>query len=236
MINTKFLCYYGFALHQEEPIVYYDYETGSLNPSTTQPLELAAVMIDPRKLEIIKGSEFHSFIRPFEPAEAAKLGLAPIEQQALAKNNIKLDDLMDYPDEKTVWQDFVDYQYQYNPKKDTWNAAISAGFNIDNYDRYIVDRLCERYGPWDKKKGQQKIFNPVQSVDLKNITWLFNENNPAVERNSFDSIREWLGLSTDNAHRAIIDVRQGAAVLCSFMKMIRFWVGKTDFKSKFKGV
>jgi len=229
MINTKPFCYYGFTLHQEEDYCFYDWETGSLNPKTTQPLELAAVMIDSRKLTIIKDSLFYAKIKPLSDDEAIKKGLEPIQKSALAKNNIKLEDHADSPDEKTVWEDFVEYQYRYNKKKDTWNAAIPAGFNIDNYDKYIVDRMCEWYGPWDKKREQQKIFNPIQSVDLKNITFLFNENNPTVPANNFDAIRAWLNLATAGAHTAKVDVMQGAEVFCKMLKCIRYWAAKTDF-------
>lgn len=231
MINTKPFCYYGLLLHQEEAIPYYDFETGGLDREITQPLEIAAVMIDPRKLEIIKDSLYHSMIKPLDDEEAIKKGLEPVQRSALAKNNISLASLENAPDEKTVFQDFVkNYLYKYNVKKDSWNAPIPAGFNIDNFDKYIIDRCCKAYGFWDVKKKQQKIFNPVQSIDLKNITFLLNENNPEVERNSFDCIRDWLGLSKEGAHSAKVDVLQGAEIFCKFMRFIRHWVKMTDFR------
>jgi DNA polymerase III epsilon subunit-like protein len=242
MINTKPFCYYGFLLHQEEDICLYDFESGSINPRTTQPLELAAVMIDARKLEIIKDSLFCSKIKPLSDEDAVKKGLDPIQKSALAVNNLSLAELDKAPDEKTVWNNFIQYQYRFNIKKDTWNAAISCGFNITNFDKYIVDRLCKTYGPWDDKKQQQKIFNPVQSIDLKDITFLMNENNPEVDRNNFDTIRSWLNLDMDSiahhltddsmrgAHSAAVDVLQGAEVLCKMMKLIRHWSKKTDFR------
>lgn len=216
MINTTTICYY-------------DFETNSVNKHTTQPLSLAAVAICPRKLEIIPNSMFSAFIKPLDDDEAIKKGLDPTSKSALAVNKIVLADLKDCANEGTVWRSFADWTYQYNPKKDSWGAMISAGFNIDNFDRFIVDRLCKTYGFWNDKRNEQKVFNPIQSIDLKNITWLINENNPEIERNSFDAIRDWLGLSKDNAHSAEIDVLQGAEVLCRCMRFIRTWSSKTKF-------
>ena len=39
-----------------------DFETTGINPDTCEPTQLAAVMVDPRKLEIIEGSEFNTLI------------------------------------------------------------------------------------------------------------------------------------------------------------------------------
>lgn len=211
-------------------IIYYDFETGSLNPSTTQPLELAALAIDPRKLEVIKGSLFHAKIRPLDDEQATAASLDPVEKTALAVNHLTLEELQDCPTEESVWKSFVDWTYQFNPKKSTWEAPLAAGYNINNFDCKIINRLSEWYDPWDKKKCQQKIFNPIQSIDLKDIMWLINENNPEIEGGSFDAIRKWMGMPTDGAHKANIDVEQGAELLTRMMRMLRSWSSRTTFK------
>lgn len=217
MINTKV-------------ILFYDFETGSVDKKTTQPLELAAVAICPRKLEIIPNSLFHSRIKPLSDEDAVKAGLTPVQKGALDKNKLNLEELQNWPSEKIVWGNFCEYTYQWNPKKDSWNALLSAGFNNKGFDNEIINRLAEWYGPWDKKKNQQKIFNPIQTIDLKDICWLVNENNPEIDFNSMDAVRDWLGIDKTNAHTATQDVLDGAMVLTRMMRFIRHWSSKTKFK------
>lgn len=207
-------------------------ETGGLNPLRCQPLEIAAVCIDPRKLEVIPNSTFHSKIKPLSDEMAIAAELDIVEKTALAVNHITLEELQECPNEGDVWSSFCDYIYQWNPKKSDWDAPLGAGFNINNFDMKIVNRLCEWYGPWNKKKGQQKLFNPIQTVDLRDIMWLINENNPEIEGNSMDAIRDYLDMPKGLAHTALGDVTQGAELLCRCMKLIRYWSSRTNFKSK----
>lgn len=211
-------------------IIFYDFETGSLNPHKTQPLELAALAIDPRKLEVISGSLFHAKIKPLVDDDAIARELDPVQKTALAVNHITIEELQNCPSEEQVWNSFVDYTYQWNPKKSAWEAPIAAGFNITHFDSKIVQRLCKAYGPFDNKKEQQKVFNPMQAIDLRDIMWLINENSPDIEGNSMDAIRGWMGIPTEGAHSANIDVEQGAELLCKMMRLIRYWSSRTTFK------
>ena len=45
-------------------ICVFDFETDGTNVDTLNPVQLAAVIVDPRKLELVKGGEFNSFIKP----------------------------------------------------------------------------------------------------------------------------------------------------------------------------
>lgn len=211
--------------------IVYDFETGSLNPHKTQPLELAAMAICPRTLEIIPDSLFHSRIKPLSDTQADKKGLDRITKEALDKNKLDLNELKNWPNEKAVWNNFCQYTYQWNPKKDSWNSLISVGFNINRFDRHIIDRLAKEYGPWDDKKDWQKIFNPIQSIDLKDILWCINENNPEIEFNNMDEVRKWLQMPvTGLEHRADQDVKDMSQVFCRIQKFIRYWASKTTFK------
>ena len=54
----------------------FDFETTSANPNTTQPVQLAAVVVHGRKLEIKPGTEFQSLIKPVvDEEECEKLGV-----------------------------------------------------------------------------------------------------------------------------------------------------------------
>lgn len=213
-----------------KPYIFWDSETGSLNPEKTQVLSIAAIAICPRKLEIIPDSMFYSLINPLEDEQAIKRGLDPVQKSALDVNKLDLNELKNWPDEKTVVNNFREYVYQFNPKKDSWNAPIAAHFNGRKFDMIILNRLAKDYGFWDEKKNQQKLFNPIQDVDLKDIMWMINENNPEIESNSLDSIRSWLGMSTDNSHEVRQDVMDGAKILTRMLKFLRHWSSKTSFK------
>ena len=58
----------------------------------------------------------------------------------------------------------------------------------------------------------------------------YTENSRELKSYSFDSIREWLGLSKEGAHDAKVDVLQGARVFVRFMQLTRRVAQKTKFK------
>lgn len=211
-------------------IIFFDFETGGKNASTTQPLELAAVAINPRKLEVIKDSLFHSYIKPWDEKTLLKKGMDKIEEEALAVNKLTLDMLESSPTEDVVWKSFCSWVYQFNVKKSSWEAPIAAHFNGINFDMKIVERLCSMYDPWDKKRCQQKIFNPITQLDLSHVTFMMNENNPEVDGNSMGAILKHLEAPTDGQHSASWDTLMGAELLCRYLRMIRSWSHRTDFK------
>jgi exonuclease I len=45
-------------------ICVFDFETDGSNPLVCSPVQIAAIMIDPIKLEIISGSEFNANFKP----------------------------------------------------------------------------------------------------------------------------------------------------------------------------
>lgn len=120
-----------------------DFETTGVNPYTCQPIQLAAVMIHGRKLEIHPNSEFCSYIRPiFDEQECKKYGLDPVSQEVLDKTGIKMSDIESAPSLRSVWKQFCEYVNKYNPKKSKWGAPIKAGMNFDRYDSIIIDRIA----------------------------------------------------------------------------------------------
>jgi DNA polymerase III epsilon subunit-like protein len=100
-----------------QDIIVYDFETTSVDPRRCQPLQLGAVAIHGRKLEIHPDSSFVSFIKPvFDLAECERLGLDPVTDEALQKNGIKMEEIEDAPSLKTVWDQFQQYVARYNYK------------------------------------------------------------------------------------------------------------------------
>jgi DNA polymerase III epsilon subunit-like protein len=207
-------------------IIVYDYETCSRNPNTTQPIQLAAVAIHSQRLEVIPGSEFESLIRPIEDVEEqAKAGLGNIEDEALAVNGKKIEDLRNAPDLKTVWSQFVNYVNNFNFKKNSYSAPICAGYNIVGFDNIITDRICGPhgwgYGPWDKERGKNSLFNPVRKLDLMDLVFWWFSNTSEPKKLSQTSLLEFCGLSTEGAHDALQDVKACSELICKFLSLHR---------------
>ena len=215
-------------------IIVFDFETGSRNPHKTQPVQIAAVAIHGRKLTIQPGGDFESLIRPeLDDEKAIEMGVDPIEDEALAVNGKTREELAKAPSAKTVWKKFANFVNKYNWKKTPYFAPIPAGYNIIGFDLPIVQRLCEQHGPVDKKTGKQTLFNKIHKIDMLDTVWMWMENNPDIKSLSMDSMRDLLGMSKENAHDAMQDVKDTANLMIAFMKLHRRIAPKVKFEKAF---
>ena len=200
--------------------IVFDFETGSRNPRKTQPTQIAALALDGRNLKL-KGT-FNSEIRPIlDDEKAIEMGFDPLEDEALRITGKNREDLAKAPMPKTVWKKFCNFVNQYNWKGTQFFAPIPAGFNIIGFDMIIIDRLCKAYGPYDKERQQQKIFNKIYKVDMMDNMFMWTEGDPAIKSISMDSLRDRMGLSKENAHDALQDVKDPANIMIKFMKTHR---------------
>tara|TARA_B100001564_G_scaffold296175_1_gene261558 strand:+ start:1070 stop:1747 length:678 start_codon:yes stop_codon:yes gene_type:complete len=200
--------------------IVFDFETGSRNPRKTQPTQLAALALDGRNFKL-KGS-FNSEIRPvLDDEKAIEMGFDPLEDEALKITGKTREALAKAPMPKTVWKKFCNFVDQYNWKSTQFFAPIPAGFNIIGFDMIIIDRLCKAYGPYDKERGQQKLFNKIYKVDMMDNMFMWTEGDPSVKSISMDSLRDRMGLSKENAHDALQDVKDTANIMIKFMKTHR---------------
>jgi|TARA_R100000951_G_C2578866_1_gene161272 DNA polymerase III epsilon subunit-like protein len=200
--------------------IVFDFETGSRNPRKTQPTQIAALALDGRNLKL-KGT-FNSEIRPIlDDEKAIEMGFDPLEDEALRITGKNREDLAKAPMPKTVWKKFCNFVNQYNWKGTQFFAPIPAGFNIIGFDMIIIDRLCKAYGPYDKERQQQKIFNKIYKVDMMDNMFMWTEGDPAIKSISMDSLRDRMGLSKENAHDALQDVKDTANIMIKFMKTHR---------------
>ena len=200
--------------------IVFDFETGSRNPRKTQPTQLAALALDGRNFKL-KGS-FNSEIRPvLDDEKAIEMGFDPLEDEALRITGKTREALAKAPMPKTVWKKFCNFVDQYNWKNTQFFAPIPAGFNIIGFDMIIVDRLCKAYGPYDKDRGQQKLFNKIYKADMMDNMFMWTEGDPTVKSISMDSLRDRMGLSKENAHDALQDVKDTANIMIKFMKTHR---------------
>lgn len=141
-----------------------------------------------------------------------------LSPEALKVNKKTVDEVMAAPDQKLVWNQFVDWVGRYNPKKNPFNAPIAAGKNIRNFDLKFVDVLNEKHC---KNKGKTVLFNPRMQVELEDIIFFWFENEPEPKKANMDCLREYFGMDTEGAHDALIDVRQTGDLIVKFLKLHR---------------
>ena len=200
--------------------IVFDFETGSRNPHKTQPTQLAALALDGRNFKL-KGS-FNSEIRPIlNDQKAEEAGLDPIEDEALRITGKTRDELKKAPTLRSVWKKFHQFVDKYNWKGTQWFAPIPVGFNILGFDMIIINRLCKEYGPYNEERSQQKLFHAIWKIDVMDNVFAWTEGDPSVKSISMDAMRERMGMSKDNAHDALQDVKDTANIMIKFMKTHR---------------
>jgi len=212
--------------------IIFDFETGSRNPHKTQPTQIAAIALDGRDLSV-KGT-FNSEIKPLlNDEEAIAAGLDPIEDGALKVTGKTREKLEEAPALKSVWSKFTKFVDQYNWKGEPFFNPIPVGYNIIGFDLIIVNRLCQEFGPWDKTKDQPKLFSRVYKVDLMDNVFMWTEADPSVRSISMDSLREKMGLSLENAHDALQDVKDTANIFIKLLKTHRAVYQNIEFDKAF---
>jgi DNA polymerase III epsilon subunit-like protein len=203
-------------------IVVFDFETGGLDPKKCVPIQVAAIVINPRTLTPIPGAEFNSMMCPMTEEE-----FNTIEDGALAVNKKTREQIKAAPVEKLVWQNFTNFVLKHKTK-DGW--PIPAGQNIINYDLPISERLCEKYGPWDKKQNRQALWNTRDTIDLLHYTFSWFENSNELPNRKMDTLRNYFGLSKEGSHDAFVDVKQTWAIISKFLQLHRTLAPRVQFK------
>jgi DNA polymerase III epsilon subunit-like protein len=204
-----------------QTIVVFDFETGGLNPNTCPPIQIAALAIDARTLEPMVNGTFSSLMCP--PDKDLEL----IEESALAKNKKTMQEIRDAPPWILVWKRFTRF---INSVKTGRGQPIPAGQNIKSFDLIISDRLCKLYGPWDKTNNEQKLWDKYDYVDLKNLSFAWFENLTEPASYGLDTLRDFFGMSKENAHDALQDVKDTAAIMIRFLQLHRSLSKKISFK------
>lgn len=205
----------------------WDLETGSADPLSTFPIEIAAQVYDARSLEAVSGAGFSSLCKP--PAEFK------IEDGALEVNKIKREDIEKAPPISIVWPQFIDWINKYNRKKNKWETPIGIGMNIKGFDNIIGHRMNELYCP---KKKDTLWLSTFRCVDLLDYLFAYFENSNEIPNYKMDTIREYMGIKVENAHRAGSDVEVTGAIIMRFLKYHRnvMSANPEKFKNCFKGV
>ena len=209
-------------------IICFDFETGGVDHQVHEPLSLAAIAIDPRRLVQYPNGEFkETLMRPPGDEKDWK-----IEAKALEINSIKIEDVRNAMPRAEVWKEFARFVNKYNPKGLPTSAPIPAGQNIKNFDLHIAERLCRENNILNRDK-KPFLFNQRNQLDLVDITFLWFENNDELANHKMDTLRDYFSITKDGAHSAMVDVKQTADLIVRFMKLHRKLFPSIPFKGSF---
>jgi len=221
-------------------ICVFDFETDGSDPSVCSPVQMAAVIVDPIKLEIIPKSEFNIF---FKPEVLSKDDNYVYETDILdfhskvrgcSKDEI-LETWKKYPSQDQSWKIFTNYLEMYHTrasKKSQFSAPIAAGYNINRFDLRIINRLSKKYGNVNKEENSD-IFFPRDVLDIMNLVFYWFEHNSDLKSYSLDTLRDYFGISKEGAHDALKDVKDCANIMIRFLKLHRSLSNKIKFKDSF---
>lgn len=220
----------------------FDLETDGANPDKCSPVQIAAVIVDPLRLEIIPDSEFNVNLKPEKLDEDPEYKYADsdvLDFHAKVKGCSKEEVLQlweTHPSQSHAWKLFVSYLEKYHTrsdKKSCFSAPIAAGYNINRFDLRIIERLSQKYNNLNKE-GRSSLFYPRDVVDVMNVIFYWFESNNELKNYTLDNLRDYLGISKVGAHDALKDVRDTAEILIRFMKLHRNLGKKVKFRGSFE--
>lgn len=200
-------------------LIVYDFETDGKDPRTCQPIQIAAVVINPFKMDYYRNPDgghvyFNSLMRP---------NLETFDESSVPIHKKTKEMLAEAPLPQQVWKDFQTFvrQWNTNGKNDDWNSPVSVGFNNDKYDITIVQRLCEQY-KMVRSDGKQSLFKDFQSFDVLKMAQCWFHWSKEPHSLSMDNLRKFFGMSKEskeNAHDALSDVIDTGDIFKKFMKL-----------------
>lgn len=214
-------------------IMVFDWETDGPKPATCNPVELAAVPVDPRTLEIKEDQAFKAVIRPdgidseeYFTKERQDTIAWHAKQRGVDTDEI-VADWKKGQSEKVVWKNFCNYcaKYEVDKRRGQWyTEPIPSGYNIVNFDLVIARRLAEKY-------GTKFPFSEVNKIDMMDICFMWLESLDEPSSMKLDTLRKFFGMEATQAHEALSDTIDEAQLLVKFLTFHR----RQSSVGKFKG-
>lgn len=204
-------------------IIVFDFETTSLDMEFCDPVELAAVALDGKTLDIIPGSEFSVMIRPDDLDKDNyylnhkstidwHLGLS--ENKSLSVDTL-FDKWRKGVSEKDAWKAFAEYVSKYKLGNKYYEQPIAAGANIKDYDMKIYEKL-------NTKHKVKPFFNKRDQIDTKELSFYwFSFCNDPPRSYSMDDLRPYFGIASDGSHSAVADVKHEAQLVKTYMGLFK---------------
>lgn len=198
--------------------VVFDFETGGLDPTYHEVIQVAGKAYHGRTLEPFpadSGGEFCSMMKP--------LYFDRLQDKALECNKITREELKTAPEQKLVWNQFVEWVQKWNIKgKSPFGAPIPVGKNIRDFDLKFVDVLNVLHCA---KKDKTVLFNR-KKIDLEDYLHAWFENESDMPDMKMDTVRDFFGISKVGAHRANVDVEHTGLLVMKFLKLHRDLQGR----------
>lgn len=223
-------------------ICVFDFETDGADPQVCSPVQIAAIIIDPYTLNVVKDSEFNISVKPdlLEKDPNYDYSSSDIldfhSRVRGCSTDAVLESWKNSVSQEQAWQNFhsylMMYHYSNSGKKSQFTAPIAAGYNIHRFDLKIVDRYSKQFG-YVNKENTSSIFYPRDVLDIMNLVFYWFENISDVKSLSLDNMRDYFGISKEGAHDALKDVKDCANILCRFLKLHRNLSQKIKFKDAF---
>lgn len=216
-------------------------ETDGSDPTICSPVQLAAIMVDPIKLEIIKDSEFNINLKPEKLETGSDNPYTDsdiLDWHSKVRNSSPekiLEEWKSYPAQQKSWDMFISYLDKYHSrstKKSMFSAPIAAGYNIFRFDLKIVERLSKKYDNVSNE-GTPSLFYPRDTIDVMNLVFYWFEGSKEIKNLTMDTLREYLGIDSKNSHDALKDVKDTAEILIRFLRLHRKLSAKVQFKNSF---
>ena len=227
-----------------QKICVFDLETDGANPEICSPVQIAAIMVDPIKLEIIPNSELNINLKPEAIQDNPEYCYADsdvLDFHAKVRGSSKEEILKSwhaYQKQEIGWKMFVSYLDMYHTrssKKSCFSAPIASGFNINRFDLKIIDRLSVKYKNLNKE-GRSSLFYPRDVIDVMNVLFYWFEGNNELKNYTLDNFRDYLGIDKEGAHDALTDVKDTAQIMIRFLRLHRNLGKKVKFKGSFLNV
>ena len=219
-------------------IIVYDLETDGPDPTTANPVEIAAVPVNPRTLEIKMDDTFEVTVKPpgIDKDEYFTTGVQKTIDWHASTRGCSSEDIVSTwkkgKSQKVAMKNFCSYLQKYHIEKDPmrriyFTEPAYSGYNVDGFDDIIIRNMCDRH-------KLDYPFAKMGNMDwLHYITYWF-ENMPEPENYKMDTLKEFFGLqSHGQAHSAISDVVDTAKILVRFLKFARRQVSVDKFKGSF---
>jgi DNA polymerase III epsilon subunit-like protein len=219
-------------------IIVYDLETDGPDPTTANPVEIAAVPVNPRTLEIKMDDTFEVTVKPpgIDKDEYFTTGVQKTIDWHASTRGCSSEDIVSTwkkgKSQKVAMKNFCSYLQKYHIEKDPmrriyFTEPAYSGYNVDGFDDIIIRNMC------DKHKLDYP-FAKMGNMDLLHYITYWFENMPEPENYKMDTLKEFFGLqSHGQAHSAISDVVDTAKILVRFLKFARRQVSVDKFKGSF---
>ena len=219
-------------------IIVYDLETDGPDPTVANPVEIAAVPVNPRTLEIKMDDTFEVTVKPpgIDKDEYFTTGVQKTIDWHASTRGCSSEDIVSTwkkgKSQKVAMKNFCSYLQKYHIEKDPmrriyFTEPAYSGYNVDGFDDIIIRNMC------DKHKLDYP-FAKMGNMDLLHYITYWFENMPEPENYKMDTLKEFFGLqSHGQAHSAISDVVDTAKILVRFLKFARRQVSVDKFKGSF---